>query len=168
MLKIVKFPDPILRVKTQEFNFNNPIIDPKILEKDLIEAMLKFDGIGLAANQVGINARVFAMGWKETPDSAKAFFNPTITAHTEDIEDLEEGCLSFPGIFVKIKRPAKIRARWQNSNGEFETGEFEGYNCKCFLHEYDHLEGIVFKDRVSNLKWQQAVKKGIKNNVRTK
>ena len=84
----------------------------------------------------------------------------------QDVVDMEEGCLSFPGIYVNIKRPTKIKARWQNSRGEFEEGEFDGYNCKCFLHEYDHLEGITFQDRVSTLKWALAVKKTKKRNHR--
>jgi peptide deformylase len=142
-----------------EFNFNNPVMDPVELEKSMIETMLTLDGIGLAANQVGLNTRVFVMGHRDNPEAAQAFFNPVVTANTEDIADMEEGCLSFPGIYVKVKRPTKIKARWQNSQGEFEEGEFDGYNCKCFLHEYDHLEGIVFQDRVSTLKWAIAVKK---------
>jgi peptide deformylase len=142
-----------------EFDFDNPITDPVKLERNMIEAMLALDGIGLAANQVGIETRVFVMGHRDNPEAAQAFFNPVVTANTEDIADMEEGCLSFPGIYVKIKRPTKIKARWQNSQGEFEEGEFDGYNCKCFLHEYDHLEGIVFQDRVSTLKWATAVKK---------
>ena len=158
-MNIVKFPDPILRQRMPEFDFNNPVMDPVELEKSMIETMLALDGIGLAANQVGLNTRVFVMGHRDNPESAQAFFNPVVTANTEDIADMEEGCLSFPGIYVKVKRPTKIKARWQNSQGEFEEGEFDGYNCKCFLHEYDHLEGIVFQDRVSTLKWAMAVKK---------
>ena len=158
-MKIVKFPDAILRQRMPEFDFNNPVIDPVELEKDMIQVMLESDGIGLAANQVGIQTRVFVMGYRGNPEAAQAFFNPVVTANTEDIADMEEGCLSFPGIYVNIKRPTKIKARWQNSQGKFEEGEFDGYNCKCFLHEYDHLEGIVFQDRVSTLKWAMAVKK---------
>jgi len=158
-MNIVKFPNPILRQRMPEFNFNNPVMDPVELEKSMIETMLTLDGIGLAANQVGLNTRVFVMGHRDNPEAAQAFFNPVVTANTEDIADMEEGCLSFPGIYVKVKRPTKIKARWQNSQGEFEEGEFDGYNCKCFLHEYDHLEGIVFQDRVSTLKWAIAVKK---------
>ena len=158
-MKIVKFPDAILRQRMPEFDFNNPVIDPVELEKDMIQVMLESDGIGLAANQVGIETRVFVMGYRGNPEAAQAFFNPVVTDNTEDIADMEEGCLSFPGIYVNIKRPTKIKARWQNSRGEFEEGEFDGYNCKCFLHEYDHLEGIVFQDRVSTLKWAMAVKK---------
>jgi peptide deformylase len=158
-MNIVKFPNPILRQRMPEFDFDNPVMDPVELERNMIEAMLALDGIGLAANQVGIETRVFVMGHRDNPEAAQAFFNPVVTANTEDIADMEEGCLSFPGIYVKVKRPTKIKARWQNSRGEFEEGEFDGYNCKCFLHEYDHLEGIVFQDRVSTLKWAMAVKK---------
>lgn len=159
MLNIVKFPNPILRKQIPEFDFNNPPMDPIQLEKDMIETMLATDGIGLAANQVGIEARVFVMGHKANPELAQAFFNPIVVANTDVIEDLEEGCLSFPGIYATIKRPTAIKARWQNSKGEWQESEFDGYNCKCFLHELDHLEGIVFQDRISPLKWAMAVKK---------
>ena len=159
MLKILKFPNQLLRQRMPEFDFSNPAMNPVELEKSMLEIMFQHDGIGLAANQVGIATRVFVMGHKDNPESAQAFFNPEIIANTEDSIDMEEGCLSFPGIYVNIKRPAKIKARWQNSQGELEEGEFEGYNCKCFLHEYDHLEGIVFQDRVSTLKWAMAIKK---------
>ncbi len=159
MLKIIKFPDPILFEKMPDFDFSNPIIDPAELEKSMIETMFSYDGIGLSANQVGIKTRMFVMGYKNSPETAQGFFNPMIIANTEDIEELEEGCLSFPGIYANIKRPKKIKARWQNSKGEWEDGEFEGYNCKCFLHEFDHLEGVTYKDRLSSLKWALAVKK---------
>jgi peptide deformylase len=166
-MNIVKFPDPILREKIEEFDFTNPPIDPEQLEKDMIELMLKHDGIGLAATQVGVKARMFVMGHTEYPEQAQAFYNPVVVANTEAVEDLEEGCLSFPGIFVNIKRPKAIKARWQNSKGEWQESEFDGYNCKCFLHELDHLEGIVFQDRVSTLKWSLAVKKSKPKKPRT-
>lgn len=165
-LNIVKFPSDILRQRMPEFDFENPELDPEQLEKDLIDIMLANDGIGLAANQVGIKARVFAMGHRANPESAQAFFNPMIVANVDEVEDMEEGCLSFPGIYVNIKRPKKILARWQNSKGEWQQSEFDGYNCKCFLHELDHLEGIVFQDRVSTLKWALAVKKTKKRNYK--
>jgi peptide deformylase len=159
MLKIVKFPDPVLRTKTSDWDFDNPITDPRQLEKDMIEFMFDLDGIGLAAPQVGISARVFVMGHKDNPEAAQAFFNPMVVATVDEVDDLEEGCLSFPGVYVNIKRPKKILARWQNVQGEWQESEFDGYNCKCFLHELDHLEGIVFQNRVSTLKWAMAVKK---------
>lgn len=162
MKQIIKFPDPILRSKTPDWNFDNPPTDPVALEKELIETMLSRDGIGLAATQVGLPYRVFVMGWRGAPEESQAFFNPVVVATVDEVEDLEEGCLSFPGIYVNIKRPKKILARWQNSKGEWQESEFDGYNCKCFLHELDHLEGIVFQDRVSTLKWAMAVKKSKK------
>lgn len=170
MFTIIKFPHPILREKMPDFDFSNPIMDPVQLEKEMIETMFAHDGIGLSANQVGIRTRMFVMGYRETPESAQAFFNPLIVGNTEVIEDLEEGCLSFPNIYVKIKRPAAIKVRWQNSHGEWEDAIFDGYNSKCFLHEFDHLEGITFRDRVSELKWAMATKQSKKGpmNVRTK
>jgi peptide deformylase len=161
MLKIIKFPNSILRTPTPEWDFNSGQ-DAEQLEKDLIETMFSFDGIGLAAPQVGISARVFVMGYRGNPETAQAFFNPLVVKTVSEVDDLEEGCLSFPGIYVNIKRPRKILARWQNSKGEWQESEFDGYNCKCFLHELDHLEGIVFQDRVSTLKWAMAVKKSKK------
>jgi len=162
MLNIIKFPDPILRHKVEDFDFTNNGIDPVKIEKELIETMFAFDGIGLAATQVGLPMRVFVMGHRDNPEAAQAFFNPMVVKWTDEVEDLEEGCLSFPGIYVNIKRPKKILARWQNSKGEWQESEFDGYNCKCFLHELDHLEGVVFQDRVSSLKWALAVKKAKK------
>jgi peptide deformylase len=158
-MKIVKFPDPILRERMPDFDFDNPIMDPKEMERDMIAAMFANNAMGLAANQVGIRARVFVMGDKRNFLMAKAYFNPKIVANTDTIEDLEEGCLSFPGIFVNIKRPTAIKVEYQTSDGATETAEFEGYDCKAFLHEFDHLEGITFQDRVSALKWALAVKK---------
>ena len=162
MMNIVKFPNSALRQKTEPWDFENPPMNAEELEKELVTTMLKYDGIGLAATQVGLPYRVFAMGWNGAPEEAQAFFNPVVVATVDDLDDLEEGCLSFPGIYVNIKRPKKILARWQNSKGEWQESEFDGYNCKCFLHELDHLEGIVFQDRVSSLKWALAVKKSKK------
>jgi peptide deformylase len=161
-MNIVTFPDDILRERMPEFNFEDPTEDPVQLEQDMLQCMYARDGIGLAANQVGKRVRMFVMGHRSNPEEGMAFFNPMVIANTDAVDDLEEGCLSFPGVFVNIKRPKAIKARWQNSKGEFVEGEFSGYECKCFLHELDHLEGIVFKDRVSTLKWAMSVKKAKK------
>ena len=158
-MKLAIFPDPILREQMPDFDFDNPIADPKELEKTMVDFMLDNNAIGLAANQVGIKTRVFVMGHRDSPELSKAFFNPQVISATPKILDLEEGCLSFPNVFVKIKRPSSIVGRWQDSQGQWQQGEFVGYDCKCFLHELDHLEGIVFKDRVSNLKWTLANKR---------
>lgn len=158
-MKLVTYPNPILKEEMPFFDFENPIYDPKKLEFEMLDTMYLHGGIGLSANQVGIRTRVFVMGSREDPDNGMAFFNPEVLEATEEILDLEEGCLSFPGIFVKIRRPSKIKARWQSSSGEIMEGIFEGYECKCFLHELDHLLGITMKDRISSLKWELGVKK---------
>jgi peptide deformylase len=158
-MNIVKYPNPILTERIEEFDFANPSVDPVQLEVDMLEMMYANNGIGLAANQIGERVRMFVMGNKDYPEQGQAFFNPEVIANTEDVKDLEEGCLSFPGLYVKVKRPTAIKARWQNSKGEVQEGTFDGYACKCFLHELDHLEGITFKDRVSVLKWALANKK---------
>ncbi len=158
-MKLVDDLDPILKERMPEFDFENPTHDPKQLEKELIEYMFNNNAIGLAANQVGIKARVFVMGSKSHPEQAQAFFNPIIEKHTDELYDLEEGCLSFPGIYVKIKRPKTIQVRYQDSSGETKVEIFNDLNAKCFLHEFDHLEGITFRDRSSSLKWALAIKK---------
>jgi peptide deformylase len=158
MLTIITYPDTILREEMPEFDFENPIQDPKELEKSMIEVMLANRGIGLSANQVGIRTRMFVMGHS---DNAMGIFNPVVVEAENIVQD-EEGCLSFPGIYTKVKRPTKIKAMWQDSNGERQQAEITGMTCKCFLHELDHLDGIVFQDRVSTLKWALATKKANK------
>jgi peptide deformylase len=162
MLTILKHPNPVLEEKLPDFDFNNPITDPIQLEKDMIETMLAGNGIGLAANQIGVRTRMFVMGHPKFRENAQAFFNPIIVGVTEDTLEEEEGCLSFPNIYVKIKRPRGVLVRFQNSKGEIQEAEFFGTECRFFLHEFDHLEGISYKDRLSPLKWALAVKKSIK------
>ncbi len=161
-MNILKYPNTILDERMPEFDFDNPITDPVQLEKDMIEIMLASGGIGLAANQVGVKTRMFVMGHPKFREHAQAFFNPVIVGVTDDIIEDEEGCLSFPQIYVKIKRPRGVLVRFQNSKGETQEAEFFGTECRCFLHEFDHLEGITYKDRLSTLKWALAVKKSTK------
>jgi peptide deformylase len=162
MLQIIKFPNDILREKMPEFDFSNPTIDPKQLEKEMISVMFAHNGIGLAANQVGVRARMFVMGQADYPDHAVGIFNPVVE-EAMGTDETEEACLSFPGIWAKVKRPKKIKARWQDSSGEWQSAEIEDMTCRCFLHELDHLEGIVYQDRLSPLKWAMSVKKSTKN-----
>lgn len=170
-MKILTFPHDILRKPAAEFDFKNPIMDPLVLEKELVETMVANKGLGLAANQVGICTRVFVTKSVNYPEQIQAYFNPIVVDSATDLNDLPEGCLSFPNVYVKIKRPVRILARWQNAQGAWNEGELGGYDCVCFLHELDHLEGIVFQDRVSPLKWNLATikaKKGNQSNVRAR
>jgi peptide deformylase len=162
MLKIVKHPNPILEEVMPEFDFANPIMDPVELEKQMLETMFASDGIGLAAPQVGVRTRVFTMGHNLMKDQSSAYFNPEVIDASTDLLDVEEGCLSFPLVFVKIKRPSWIVGKYYDRDGNEHQHKFEGYDCKCFLHELDHLNGINFKDRLSTLKWSLAIKKSKK------
>jgi peptide deformylase len=161
-LTIIKYPNPILDEVMPDFDFENPIMDPKELEIDMLACMFANNGIGLAAPQVGIKTRMFTMGHVSMPENSFAVFNPVIVDCSTDLRMLEEGCLSFPGVYANVKRPSWIVAEYFDKNGEKKTDKLEGYNCVCFLHEMDHLNGVVFKDRLSQLKWALAVKKSKK------
>lgn len=130
------------------------------LEKQMIDFMLDNNGIGLAANQIGITKNVFVLGSKNIPGyEPMAVFNPKILEVSKDTELFKEGCLSYPDLWLMIKRPKAIIAEYQNSNGDTVTAEMDGLIARCFQHEFDHLKGICFVDRVSQMKLQLAMKK---------
>jgi peptide deformylase len=159
-MKLVYYPNEFLNKKVKEVDLENPGFDPVELKAEMVELMLSSNGIGLSANQVGLDAQVFVMG--DSLENSTICINPTVLEYTEETEDDVEGCLSFPNVFVKIKRPKEILAEWYNENLEKQTVKIEGYSAKCYLHELDHLLGITYKDRVSKLKWDMAVKKARK------
>lgn len=130
------------------------------LENNMIEFMLKNNGIGLAANQIGLTKRVFVMGSKNIPGfDCIGIFNPKILQVSEEEELFKEGCLSYPDLWLMVKRPKKIIAEYQNSKGDTVTAEMDGLVARVFQHEYDHLNGVCFVDKVSKMKLQLALKK---------
>jgi peptide deformylase len=139
--------------------------DPEVLEKEMISFMVENKGIGLAANQIGITKNVFVMGSTVIPNFPEPFavFNPKIISISSEVEIGQEGCLSYPDLWLQVKRPEKILAEYQTSNGDTVTVEMSGLISRCFQHEYDHLKGICFVDRVSKLKLQLAMKRLRKN-----
>ena len=159
-MKLVIYPNEILEREVKDVNLEDPGFDPVELKKEMVDLMLASNGIGLSANQVGLDAKVFVMG--DSVENSTMCINPTVLQYTADTQDDIEGCLSFPNVFVKIKRPKEILARYWNENLEECTVKIEGYSAKCYLHELDHLLGITFKDRVSKLKWDMAQKKARK------
>ena len=124
--------------------------------KEFIKFMYDSKGIGLAANQIGIDAAVVVVLIKQKP---LILINPKITEFSEIKFCHKEGCLSYPGLFLNIKRPTWVVVEYQDSAGNINQIRIEGYLARCFLHEFDHLEGICFVDRVSQLKLQLAMKK---------
>jgi len=159
-MKLIKYPNEILDREVKDVDLKNPGFDPVELKKEMVELMISNNGIGLSANQVGLDAKVFVMG--DSLENSTICINPTVLQYTEDTVVDIEGCLSFPNVFVKIKRPKEILAEFYDENLEKQTVKIEGYSAKCYLHELDHLSGITMKDRVSKLKWDMAQKKAKK------
>jgi peptide deformylase len=135
--------------------------DAAQLENDMIEFMLANRGIGLAANQIGIAKRVFVMGSNNIEGFPAPFavFNPIIKEVSEEQVLDQEGCLSYPGLFLMVKRPAWAVAEYQDRDGNLKEIKVDGYLAKCFQHEYDHLDGVCFVDKVSQMKLNLAMKK---------
>jgi len=133
----------------------------EILELAMIDFMTKNKGIGLAANQIGLTKRVFVMGSKNIEGFPLPFavFNPKILEVSQELAVDREGCLSYPDLWLTVKRPETIVAEYQTSKGDTVTAEMSGLIARCFQHELDHLNGICFVDRVSALKLQLAMKK---------
>lgn len=152
---LVKDTDPILSQEMPKFDFDNPVVDPIQLAYDLVESMRHHKGIGLSANQIGLPYRVFAM--EAVP--AIVCFNPKVIDESSEEIFLEEGCLSFPGLGIKIKRPRHIKVRYTEPNGNVVTTKFTGMAARCFLHEYDHMNGTKYIERASFIQKEIALKR---------
>ena len=135
--------------------------DIQRFEADMLMLMKIQNGIALAANQIGITKRFFAIGSDSFDTFSKPviIWNPSIIKQSkENVIDLE-GCLSFRDIFVKVERPKEIEVQYETTQGETKTATLKGMESKCFQHECDHLEGITFNRRVSKLRWDMANKR---------
>lgn len=150
--ELVEKTNPILTQPTLPFSFTEPPTDPIQLAKDLTETMLAKNGIGLAANQIGLPYRVFVM--KSNP--IICCFNPKIVSQVGEEITLEEGCLTFPNYYVKIRRPKQIRVRYTYPNGETVTEIYDGMTARIFQHELDHLDGVLFMSRATLFHREQA------------
>ena len=139
-----------------EFDFKNPPVNPNEFASSLVETCKHHRGYGLSANQCGFSYRVFVMG---TGDDFVAFFNPEIINVSKETVHLAEGCLSFPLLGLHITRPAEIGVRYQDFNGEWKGATFSGISARCFQHELDHMNGIVYTERVKPLALEQGMKK---------
>ena len=155
-LNLVEPDNEVMRAPPALYDFTNEGDSALGISTVLFERMKQLGGVGLSANQVGLDLRVFVMGLGETKI---AVFNPEIIEYS-DIEELfNEGCLSYPGIVLGIKRPIKIKATYQNETGQIIEQEFNGLTARIFQHEYDHMNGTDYTDRVSKFKLDYAKKK---------
>ena len=155
-LRLVAETDPILRQVLTDFDFKNPPVNAIELASALVETCKQNRGIGLSANQCGYPFRVFVMG---ANDDYVAFFNPRITSKSEEDVHMVEGCLSFPFLGLMITRPKEIEVEYQSYTGDVKQAKFTGISARCFQHELDHMNGIVYTDRVKPLALQQGMKK---------
>jgi peptide deformylase len=148
-----------LRKPCDKFDFANPPMDPMQLAADLVRTMIDHNGLGLSANQIGFPYRVFAM---RTAPQNTVVFNPILVNVDPETETLEEGCLSFPGMVVKIKRHKLIKVRFAYPNGEVKNELYKDLTARVFQHELDHLNGKIFYEQASRFHREQAERKAAK------
>lgn len=157
ILPILQYPDPHLKLVAQPVtDFDHTL---SVLVENMFDTMYAAHGVGLAATQVGVLSRVITMNIATTEHSMPlCLINPRIIAADGDIT-FEEGCLSFPGIYVKIRRKSHITLEYCDLTGSVQQLECSGLQAICIQHELDHLQGIVFLDHLSPLKQAMLRKK---------
>jgi len=167
-MKLIPPSDP--RVQTAIAPFDDAMLkdegfkDRKELSDKMFEAMKKYGGIGLSANQVGLPFNMFVMG--DHPNLEKGMkltcFNPMIISKSEEEVVMEEGCLTFPFLFLKITRPRKVVVKYTDENNELKEGQLDGMMSRVWQHEYEHMLGRTFTEHASKLKLDRAYKKAEK------
>ena len=148
-MRVIKYPHPTLRRKSRDLRR----VDAEVrkIVRQMLELMYEHNGIGLSANQVDLPYRLFVLnpsGEASAKDEERVFINPVILRHSGTAE-AEEGCLSFPGIYAPVRRAEKIAVSAYNLAGEEMNYELEGLFARAVQHEYDHLDGRLFIDRLS-------------------
>ena len=156
-LEILEFPDPRLRTVAKPVEK----VDDELrnLIDDMFETMYAAPGIGLAATQVNVHQRLIVMDLSEDQSQPRVFINPEITPLTDDLAPYEEGCLSVPGFYEKVQRPARVRIKALDRDGNPFEEEADELLATCIQHEIDHLDGKLFVDYVSRLKRDRIKKK---------
>jgi peptide deformylase len=149
LLSILKYPDPRLHKRAARVVAVTDGI--RKLIKDMAATMYAAPGVGLAATQVDVHLRIIVIDVSEKRDQLRVFINPEIVAASGEA-DLEEGCLSVPGVYEKVRRAQRVRVRGLGTDGEPFVLDAEGLLAVCIQHEMDHLEGKVFVEKLSRLK----------------
>jgi peptide deformylase len=144
-LDIRLFGDPVLRQRARQVDdFDDRLAT---LASNMHETMLQAGGVGLAAPQVGVLKRLFT--WEVDEDRGGAVVNPTITDASEQAQEDDEGCLSFPGLYFPVERPLRVEVAWHDLAGDEQTVQLEGFLARVWLHEMDHLDGVLFIDHLA-------------------
>ncbi|MFH0881677.1 MAG: peptide deformylase [bacterium] len=154
LLKIRVYGDPVLRLQADEVTtFGKPLED---LARDMVETMIREDGIGLAAPQVGILERFLVIGIpgekEDDPRRIFVFANPETVEESDEKVVMEEGCLSLPGINEEVERPVRVVVQYQDLDGNELTLEADGLLARVVQHEIDHLDGVLIVDHIPALK----------------
>lgn len=157
ILPILEFPDPRLRIKARPV----AVVDDGIrrLVDDMLETMYDAKGIGLAATQVDRHLQIIVMDLSEEKDEPRVFINPQVTPVCDDKAPYDEGCLSVPGFYETVERPARVRIKALGRDGQLFEVEADGLLAVCIQHEQDHLNGKLFVDYLSTLKRERIKKK---------
>lgn len=161
-MKLVPTHDSVLRQVAATIDAEN-ISQHSATFEEMHDLMTESKGIGLAAPQVGLNLNAFVMNCSGTK---RTCINPIILETSTDMEVMEEGCLSFPGLKLSVNRPFWISAVWHDENGVEHKDKLYGLEARVFLHEWDHCQGILFSDRVGKVTLHLAKKKAAKLTAR--
>lgn len=167
VLPIRIFGDPVLRVRAHEVvDFDDAL---RRLADDMLETMRDAAGAGLAGNQVGVLKRLFTWEAGDAQVAAGgsgsgnarfgAVANPQVVDASEEVQEGEEGCLSFPGLFYPTSRPLRVRLAYRDVHGEEQTADGEGLLARIFLHEVDHLNGVLFIDHLARHDRKEAMRR---------
>ena len=146
---LIENDNPILRVPLSGLSED---LDRGTLTENLVETMREYKGIGLSASQCGVMERVFVMYSDIKERKIISCYNPQILEYSEDIVEMDEGCLTFPGLWLKIKRPEGIKVQFEDETGTKQEYQLFGLESRIFQHEMDHMEGTDFTQRVSKLR----------------
>jgi peptide deformylase len=161
-LPIIKLPDPILKEKALPVER----IDESVrkLLADMLETMYAAPGVGLAAPQIGVSRRlvVIDIARDEQPKNPRLLINPEVLTQSDELRAHEEGCLSMPEVYAELERPAAVRVRYLDAEGQTREEEFRDLLSTVVQHEIDHLNGILFVDHLSRLKRDLLVKRFLK------
>ena len=149
-LSILRYPDPRLHTVARPVDK----VDARIrrLADDMLESMYDADGVGLAATQVDVHERLIVMDTSEGRDDPRILINPELLVRSQEMTFADEGCLSVPAVYDKVKRHARITVRALNRDGETYEFDADGLLAICVQHEMDHLMGKVFVEYLSQLK----------------
>jgi len=153
MRKILLYGDKMLETKAEPVSVFDEALAS--LASEMFDIMHDGDGVGLAAPQVGVPQRIFIV--HIDGDKRRLFVNPEIIETSQEVVEYEEGCLSFPGLYFTVKRPAAVKIQAFNEKGKPFTLDADGFLARVVQHEYDHLDGKLFIDRITSLKRERAL-----------